>query len=128
LLLVGVVIGGTVTVVAAWPADQVGPAQRADPSVVTVTDAATNIVVNATLTGGPAGTEIRVSLTGGTPGEWCWLVAVGQDGRTEQLASWQVTSRGDATLTDHTAIARSDLIWLRIVRDDHKLLANLPTG
>jgi anti-sigma factor RsiW len=128
LLLVAVVTGGIVTVVAAWPGGQVGPAQRADPSAVTVTDAATNVVVNATLIARPAGTDITVSLTGGTPGEWCWLVAVGQDGRTEQFASWQVTSGGDATVTDHTAIDRSDLISLRIVRDDQRLLANLPTG
>jgi Putative zinc-finger len=129
LLLAAVVAGGVVTLVAVWPsAPAASVAAQAEPSSVTVTDPATNVVVDAMLTPRPAGTDITVSLTGGTPGEWCWLVAVAQDGRMQQFASWQVTARGDVKVSASTEIKRSDLTEIRVVRDDQSLLANLNVG
>ena len=126
LLLAALVAGGTATVVAMWPSSTV--TAQAQPSSVTVTDPATKVVVDAMLTARPTGTSITVSLTGGRPGEWCWLVAVAQDGRMQQFASWQVTSGGDVTVSAYTEIKRPDLTQIRVVRDDQSLLANLNVG
>jgi hypothetical protein len=105
---------------------QTRPPSAASTPAFTTTDPTSKVTVTAWVIPRPSGTAVSLRLAGATPGERCWLVAVGRDGQQETVVDWQVASRGDATISGVTAIKRSELATLRVVRDDHRTLAELP--
>ncbi|HEU4674503.1 MAG TPA: zf-HC2 domain-containing protein [Motilibacteraceae bacterium] len=63
------------------------------------------------------GTEVVLHLSGVPRGQWCQLVAVGRDGRTEIAASWVASYAGRADVTGATSVPLASLAALRITTD-----------
>jgi hypothetical protein len=63
------------------------------------------------------GTEVVLHLSGVPRGQWCQLVAVGRDGRTEVAASWVASYAGRADVTGATSVPLTSLAALRITTD-----------
>lgn len=74
------------------------------------------------------GTELRLKVSGVSPGERCSLVAVSRDGRREVAASWEITYRGPARITGATSIFPRDLSALAIETTDGRTLLEIPVA
>lgn len=67
------------------------------------------------------GTEVVLHLSGVPRGQWCQLVAVGRDGRTEVAASWVASYAGRADVTGATSVPLTSLASLRVTTDQGTL-------
>jgi Putative zinc-finger len=72
------------------------------------------------------GTELRVRMSGATPGERCRLIARARDGRSDVAATWWTTYGGGAEVTGAAAIPAADLVALDVVTAAGRRLVHVP--
>jgi RNA polymerase sigma-70 factor (ECF subfamily) len=106
------------------------PAAESSPPAgrtLTAANPATGVHARALLRGEPAGTVIRLQLTGLPPGQVCRLLTLGHDGHREIAGSWRVAYDDGLTVTGTTAIRPAELAALQVVTTSGTRLLTLPT-
>lgn len=74
------------------------------------------------------GTALKVRMTGVPVNTRCRLVAVGDDGRRDVAASWEISYPGTARFEGATAIPSDRLKQLEIVTTDGRTLLTVPVA
>jgi hypothetical protein len=101
-----------------------------EPPSATARAAATDVRsgVRASVAATPRlwGTELRVRMSGATPGERCRLIARGRDGRSDVAATWWPAYGGSAEVTGAAAIPAADLVALDVVTATGRRLVHVP--
>jgi hypothetical protein len=110
------VLGGAATGVAVW-------ATGSDERTVAATEGPVDVLVTASQEGG--GVELYVAVTGMRPGEWCSVVAVGEDGSWHEAGGWPVSPDGDGTWETSADVPLSDLAEVAVLGDGGRELARL---
>jgi len=84
--------------------------------------------VRATVVATPRvwGTELRVRVSGATPGERCRLIARARNGRSDVAATWWTTFSRVAEVTGAAAIPTADLLALDVVTASGRRLVHIP--
>lgn len=128
----GVAVGlaaaaATIVVVAPWQHD----APSAPPTAAPVITASgsnqrSGVTADFTITPVDTGSEIAMTLSGVKPGDHCWLVAYGPQGRHEVAATWVVSYGGDATITGHTSLSADGITRMSIVEKGGRTLLRVP--
>jgi hypothetical protein len=100
----------------------------AAPVTVTAWDPATDVRIEAAITGDEWGARMELELTGVAPGERCRLIVRAADGRTEVVSRWRATYAGAAAVRATTSIPAHDVAELWVVTDDGRRLtrASIP--
>jgi anti-sigma factor RsiW len=91
-----------------------------------VVDARTGVRASVAAASRPWGTELRVRMSGATPGERCRLIARARDGRSDVAATWWTTYGGSAEVTGAAAIPAADLVALDVVTATGRRLVHVP--
>jgi RNA polymerase sigma-70 factor, ECF subfamily len=72
------------------------------------------------------GAELRVLMSGASPGERCRLIARARDGSSDVAATWWTTYSGGGEVTGAAAIAAADLVALDVVTATGRRLVHVP--
>jgi hypothetical protein len=91
----------------------------------TVTTSAGPIDVRVTASPEDDGVELYIAVTGMQPGEWCSVVAVGEDGTRHEAGGWPVSPTGDGTWETSADVPLSDLAEVAVLGDGGRELARL---
>jgi hypothetical protein len=109
----------------AWPRDG-GDEPPVATARSTATDARTGVRASVAATSRLWGTELRVRMSGATPGQRCRLIARARDGRSDVAATWWTTYGGSAEVTGAAAIPAADLVALDVVTATGRRLVHVP--
>ncbi|MEU0069868.1 zf-HC2 domain-containing protein [Streptomyces sp. NPDC006332] len=102
------------------------PHPAAVPPAVTLStaDPSTHVTASATLTPDPAGTSIRLRLSGLPPAD-CRLVVHARDGRTETAASWTSGYAPAVSVPGSSSLGVRDIARMDVVTSSGRLLVEL---
>jgi anti-sigma factor RsiW len=108
----------------AWPRGADEPPIAGSRS--SAVDARTGVRASVAATSRMWGTELRVRMSGATPGERCRLIARARDGRSDVAATWWTTYGGSAEVTGAAAIPAADLVALDVMTAAGRRLVHVP--
>jgi hypothetical protein len=102
------------------------PALAASAEATAAADTGTGVRATVVATPRAWGSELRVRVTGATPGERCRLIARARHGRSDVAATWWTTFSRVAEVTGAAAIPTADLIALDVVTASGRRLVHIP--
>lgn len=111
------VLGGAAAGVAVWAVT------GSDEQTVAATAGPVDVRVTASRQ--DDGVELSIAVTGMRPGEWCSIVAVGEDGTRHDAGGWPVSPTGDGTWHTEAAVPLTDLAEVTVLGDGGRELARL---
>lgn len=124
-LLIGVILGGAL-IGRDLPQDK-EPAVAAEQ--ISASDSVTHVGATVKLTPKSWGTALEVEVSGAQLNSGCQMIAVGADGRRDEVGSWTVvSSKGGYGYYASTQIGRTDLRAIKIVTTDGKDLVTVPVA
>lgn len=88
-------------------------------------DASTGVQATAALYWEPWGSQIRMVVSGVSPGHHCRLLAVSTSGRSQVIGTWNVTYGGKVDIAVATSISPARLASLRVVTTSGAVLLSL---